>query len=310
MEEDCLACHNGGVAHTNVENDLRKLSSHRAIAPFSTHSPDEDPRFAPRHVECADCHNPHAVRPDELQIGVRPNGEVGPTTQFVSGVNRWGNPVPTSHYEYEICFKCHADNVVRPQTDIVRQVSQTNTRLELQTGNPSFHPVLGPRNSNEVVSLIPPLRPGSVIRCTDCHNSDSAGSFGGVDGPHGSIYEPLLADQYITRDFTAESPTSYALCYRCHDRASILGDESFPLHNVHVVRGRSPCSACHDPHGVRPAGGLGGDHTHLINFDLTIVSPVAGIGGPGIGFDDRGPNRGSCTLTCHGVTHVNFEYER
>ena len=311
MQDNCLACHDGGTARTNLASELRKPSSHRAIAPSSAHDPAEDPRVARPHVECADCHNPHAVRQDESLADRLPGGVVGPTTQFVSGVNRWGNPVSTATFEYEICFKCHGDNIARPdRSDIVRQAFQTNTRLEFQPNNPSFHPVVGPRGNSEVVSLISPLRVGSVIRCTDCHSSDSADRIGGVSGPHGSIYEPLLRDRYVTDDFTPESPQSYALCYRCHERASILGDESFPLHNAHVVRGRTPCSACHDPHGVRRTDAAGSDHTNLINFDLTIVQPVAGGGPRGIVFDDRGPNRGSCTLTCHGVSHVNFEYGR
>jgi len=42
-------------------------------------------------------------------------------------------------------------------------------------------------------------------------------------------------------------------------------------------------------------------HSHLINFDISIV------GGQRF-FVDTGRFSGACTLTCHGVRHVNFAY--
>jgi len=315
-EDNCLNCHRGGVARTNIETDLRKRSAHPVFASQGRHDPAEQSRLQRRHVECADCHNPHAVLP----IGLNPTANttqvlpapVGPTMQFVSGVDRSGRQIDKAHFEYEVCFKCHADSITRDFfADIQRQVYQTNTRLEFQTGNPSFHPVLGSRRNQEVVSLIAPMRVGSVIACTDCHNSDSASSMAPLQssGPHGSIYEPLLIDNYETDEFVSESPRAYALCYRCHDRASILGDESFPFHNEHVVRGRSSCAACHDAHGISRTQGSSRTNSNLINFDLGVVQP-AGAAGSRVIFEDRGVYQGSCTLTCHGVVHVNFEYGR
>ena len=313
-EENCLNCHSGGVARTNIATDLHKRSAHPVGRYTERHEPDEDPRSARRHVECSDCHNPHAVATNlRITLDRSLPGLVGPTTRLVSGVDRTGRPIDHARFEYEICFKCHADAATRPrQGDIIRQITQTNTRLEFQEGNPSFHPIIGPRGNEDVVSLIPPLRVNSIIGCTDCHNSDSSSTPGsdGAPGPHGSIYEPLLIDNYTTQDFTSESPRAYALCYRCHDRQSILGDESFPLHQVHIVRSRAPCSACHDAHGISRTQGNATTHSNLINFDLSIVQPVSGGLRSRIEFVDRGQYRGSCTLACHGVIHVGFEYGR
>ena len=130
----------------------------------------------------------------------------------------------------------------------------------------------------------------------------------GVNGPHGSIYAPLLIDNYSTRDFTTESARAYALCYRCHDRQSILSDQSFPLHSRHILRGRATCSACHDAHGISRTQGNSRNNSNLINFDRSIVQPASGGLGGRVEFEDLGPYRGSCTLTCHGVTHVRFQY--
>lgn len=310
-EQNCLNCHNGSVADTNIASEVNKPSAHRVELFHRRHDPNEDPRTMRRHVECADCHNPHAASPNLIGDSARTAPlTINPTMRFVSGLNRTGQPVDRARAEYEVCFKCHADAIAQSRRNaIARQITQTNTRLEFQTRNPSFHPVVGPRNNPDVVSLLPPYRVGSVIGCTDCHNSDLADS-GGPAGPHGSIYAPLLIDNYSTRDFTAESPRAYALCYRCHDRQSILADESFPLHRRHIVDSRTPCSACHDAHGISRTQGNSTNHSNLINFDRSIVQPASGGLGSRIVFQDLGPNRGNCTLTCHNVTHVGFEYGR
>ncbi|MEK7325708.1 MAG: hypothetical protein AAB217_10685, partial [Chloroflexota bacterium] len=175
-------------------------------------------------------------------------------------------------------------------------------------GNPSFHPVVLSSPSDETPSLIPGMARGAMIRCTDCHNNDSgprAGG-GGPDGPHGSNYEFLLERNYSVLDDGAESEVEYAMCYKCHQRSSILSDRSFAKHREHIVEERTPCSACHDPHGVSMTLTTGGDHTHLINFDTTIVRPEPRT--RKLEFRDLGRFAGSCTLVCHGETHINKDY--
>ena len=312
-EDNCLSCHNGSVARSNILSEVRKTSGHHVHRYQHQHDPNEDPRSMHRHVECVDCHNPHAVR---AAWDTRNDALVAPvvseTMRYVAGVSRTGRVLASSTFEYEVCFKCHADGVSRSmRPGIVRQVAQTNTRLQFQTTNPSFHPVVGPRRNSDVVSLLPPWRVGSVITCTDCHNSDRADDLSPVapTGPHGSIYEPILIDNYTTRDYTQESARAYALCYRCHDRDSILRDESFSLHEAHVVRGRTPCSVCHDAHGISRLQGNRSGHSNLINFDLSVVQAASGALGARIQYEDTGQYQGTCTLTCHGVTHVRFSYQ-
>lgn len=311
-EEGCLNCHSGTVAGLNIAGELGKRANHDGRYRTGVHDPAENPFTMRRHVECVDCHNPHAAFHDPVG---NVQGSLGQTVKgpnvHVSGVSITGRPVDDSTFLYEICFKCHGDGVARPRIRSSRQIAQTNTRLEFQRSNPSFHPVAGPRRNEDVVSLIPPLRVGSVISCIDCHNSDNARTAGGSgpNGPHGSIYEGLLVRNYRTDDFTVESAESYALCYGCHSRESILADESFPLHRTHVVDARTPCSVCHDAHGIYRGQGNSVNHSNLINFDLSVVQPAAAATGRRIEFVDRGRLAGSCTLTCHGVTHINFEYE-
>jgi len=103
----------------------------------------------------------------------------------------------------------------------------------------------------------------------------------------------------------AESAAAYALCYKCHDRTSILGDVSFREHSKHVTGANSPCSLCHDPHGVSSTQGNATNNSNLINFDRRFVTPSSsGI----LRFDDLGARRGRCYMTCHGKNHNPISY--
>ena len=294
-EDNCLVCHDGRIASTDIATQLAKRhvhpvqdfnGLHDAAESFSGSGP-------PKHVECEDCHNPH-------QVSDRPAADataVSGANQGVKGIDAGGQPTSAAQQIYEICFKCHADNNVSTQLPISRQVEQLNTRLEFAPGNPSFHPVVSPGINPDVPSLLQPLNTSSTIGCTDCHNSDESG---GPQGPHGSAYPYLLARNYETLDFTTESAVNYALCYQCHSRASILSDQSFAKHREHIVEERTPCSVCHDPHGISSLQQGSSDNSHLINFDLTVVQP----GANGLFFRDLGRFRGRCALVCHGEPHL------
>lgn len=310
-EDNCLNCHSGAVAHYNIASEIGKRSGHDPRFRTGVHDPTEVPFTMRRHVECVDCHNPHAAEHGTIGSVL---GTFGPTVKGpnmgAGGVTIGGREVEHARFVYEICFKCHADGIRRPRIRTRRQVSQTNTRLEFQPSNPSFHPVAGPRRNADVVSLLAPLRVGSIITCTDCHNSDNSRFAGGLgpNGPHGSINPPLLVRNYTTTDFTTESANAYALCYGCHDRNSILGDASFTHHRIHIVNVRAPCGVCHDAHGVYRAQGSGRNHSNLINFDLSVVSSAASPAGRRLEFVDTGRQSGNCTLTCHGAGHVGSTY--
>ncbi len=312
-EDNCLNCHSGAVAGFNIAGEIGKRSAHDVTLRTSVHDAAERFFSMRRHVECVDCHNPHAAGHNPLG---KVRGTLGQTVKspnlHVSGVTITGRATDNARFLYEICFKCHGDGASRPRLQTSRQISQTNVRLEFQRSNPSFHPVTGPRRNADVVSLIPPLRVGSVITCTDCHNSNSARSEGGSgpNGPHGSMFEPLLVRNYETADFTAESADAYALCYGCHRRESIRNDDSFSRHRKHVVDLQTPCSVCHDPHGVYRGQGGATNHSSLINFDLSVVTPADSPSGRKVEHVDTGRFSGSCTLTCHGSTHIGMPYSK
>jgi predicted CXXCH cytochrome family protein len=265
-------------------------------------------------VSCVDCHNPHRSSDTEAEAP-----HAGGALAGVSGVDRNGAEVSEVRYEYEVCLKCHGDQ--SSDFDFVpRVVPDTNKRRAFDPGNPSFHPVMAMGRATGVPSIPSALEPSmtasTMMYCSTCHADDEGGS----GGPHGSTYAPILRQRYDTADNTRESFENYALCYQCHDRSSILSDQSFRSktmgrtrtgggHRGHLEDG-APCSACHDPHGVSELDsgerGATGSHSHLVNFDKTIVAPRAGATYPV--FTDKGMSSGSCSLVCHGFDHDGTSY--
>jgi hypothetical protein len=222
----------------------------------------------------------------------------------VAGMNSSGVDIRAASYEYEVCFRCHADgNTLPPFVD--RWVVQNNTRYEFSSNAVSFHPVeISGKNPN-VPSLLPGWTTASLVRCSDCHGSDESQGLG-PKGVHGSVHMPLLVANYSTVDYTPESAEAYALCYTCHDRNSILNNESFSEHRKHIVEERTPCSACHDAHGISQIQGTSTGNTHLINFATQIVFPLSGQSQPV--YQDNGMGSGFCMLRCHNQDHAPANY--
>jgi len=302
-EENCAACHNGSVGDTNVMADFQQFSAHPVSETTQAHDPGEPAVVTNRHVECSDCHSAHASPVGGFEPGA-PGARAGqrPT---VRGVDLNNVEMRRATRGYQVCLRCHGDSPGKGTPRVRRQLDQDNVRLEIQPGNPSFHPIVTQGRNPDVPSLIAPLTPQSTMDCVDCHNSSSA-SGGGASGPHGSSFKPILAMNYVTSDYTPESPSNYALCYSCHSRNSILENESFTEHGRHVREENTPCSVCHDAHGVSSIQGNPLNNSHLINFDTTVVRPNAN---GRLRFVDEGRFRGSCDLSCHGVNHDGAAYE-
>ena len=301
VTETCVSCHDGSQpGAADILADLRKFFAH------DTDSPIDPPDPVPGHVTCANCHEPHTM----LSGGVATAPNAPPNFGRVLGVGASTGAPTTATYEYEVCFRCHGDATAATTSFVSRQLTQTNTRLEFGPSGPSFHPIEAPGRSSNVPSLKPGLTEGSMILCSDCHGSDTSRKAGGSgpDGVHGSNIRPLLLARYTTIDFTPESTSAYALCYRCHYRDGgngILQDRSFP-HRLHVVDERTPCSVCHDAHGISSAQGNRINNSHLINFDISVVFPDPASGR--LFYESMGSFSGSCTLTCHGVPHSPKSY--
>lgn len=276
-EELCFKCHGSGGKHKDIYSVLIKPSNHPVIQTSRYHQvgeelPERNPSM-PRHVSCYDCHNAHRSEAAEPVKGVR-------------GYSGKGAKIKRINNEYELCYNCHSDSANLPP--------DKNIALDFLPSNASYHPVETYGRNPFVPSLTRGYNASSIIKCSDCHGNDDPG---GPKGPHGSIYSPILKARY-ERVSGPESPSNYALCYQCHNRTSILNDESFKAHKTHIVYNQTSCAQCHDSHGSRV-------NPHLINFDYTAVFPnskgeLAYI--PGV------PGMPRCLLTCH-VGSNKFEHK-
>jgi predicted CXXCH cytochrome family protein len=297
-EDNCLSCHDGSVARGNIAAELTKISIHDVRATTGVHSPAEKASGMTKHVECTDCHDPHRAA-----AGTAVAPHIRPSTRGATGITGADTTLIEATYEFQICYKCHTGTATVRSPLISRVISNADLSQKLAPVNPSYHPVEASGKSTNVPSLLQPLKTTSIIYCTNCHNSDSIAQ--GTRGPHGSPYRPLLARNYALIDNTVESPTAYALCYGCHNRNSILANQSFKLHKLHIVDKKTPCYLCHDPHGISATQGTTRNNVHLINFNNTAVLPFNKTGPV---YVSRGTNRGSCTLRCHNFNHSNLSY--
>lgn len=287
-EQNCYSCHSGTVAAKDVASEFTKASVHPITLTSGIHDPTEDAINPPRHIECADCHNPHAAK---SASATAPNASGALTG--VRGVDISGAVVKPLTKEYELCFRCHADSGNRGPARVTRQNVETNTRHEFDPANVSFHPVVTAGKNPSVPSLLPPWSAASLVYCTDCHNNDQGPGAGtantGPSGPHGSAYLPILERQLLLTDLTPYNQDNFALCFKCHSPSVVVSDQttSWKHHKKHIEDFRGACTTCHDAHGST--------QPHLINFNTTYVQPYNNV----LNFTDTGVNSGNCTLSCH-----------
>ena len=224
-----------------------KTDEHQPI--FTTHVPEPETVLnTSKHVECADCHNPHRVQalPGNVHEGSK-------------GISLSGSVVvddaTTDLKQYEVCFRCHGDTFatfIPPAA--TRPPSGSNKRLEFQTTNGAFHPVGGQgRNQSTFLNNVLDGPDGqlkgndwqgnrlnrfSTLLCTDCHNNEQTAdvngsarnSPSGPKGPHGSQNARMLrANLSFTVGTTGGAPfggyntNNFALCFLCHDEQRLRG---------------------------------------------------------------------------------------
>jgi predicted CXXCH cytochrome family protein len=285
-EQNCYSCHSGTVAAKNIAGEFGKASIHPITLTSGVHTPNEDAINAPRHVECADCHNPHAARYATATVPTAP----GSLTD-VRGVTSGGGVVQSLQNEYELCFRCHGDSGNRGPARVTRQFVQTNTRLEFDPSSASYHPVVAPGRDASSPSLLPPWSPASRMYCGDCHNNNQGPGAGntGPKGPHGSAFVPILERQLLLTDLIPYNQANSALCFKCHSSSVVVSETStsWQYHQKHIVEFRAACTTCHDSHAST--------QPNLINFNTTYVQPYNGV----LRYVSTGPNHGNCTLSCH-----------
>lgn len=300
-ENNCLDCHNGNVASTNIEMEVNKMYGHNVYKYNKIHDPLEQTETSSMHIECEDCHNPHATN-NSLAEAPFASGAIAK----VKGIDQNGIPVEEIQYEYELCYRCHSASNLKPASNISRELANNDIRLDFDPTNVSFHPIVEARNNPDVTSLISPYTQSSQIYCTDCHSSNGDKS---PAGPHGSIYPQILKYSY-NKNINEQNSLpensdlnfEFALCAQCHSMDEIKISHG-TMNTGHVLY-KTNCGTCHDPHGFQ--GGNPLNNSFLINFDLKVISANTN-GDRNIFMNGNGS--GNCNFSCHSHNHVSSVYE-
>jgi predicted CXXCH cytochrome family protein len=318
----CSPCHGGtniAPALRNVMGDFSKTYSHPTTRVSGVHDPMESlPVNSARHAECADCHNPHAATAESSLTGVSGYDATGPQ-----------RPATT---QYQICMKCHADSLNKPQNTSYAVYGRTPSRypqgilpggygqnpampsdeynVRLQFSGTIGHNVMGTSivttqnttlraymlNIDGTNNTNRPLTSTSVIYCTDCHSNDQSRAFNGsgANGPHGSAYPHLLQMNLYQEPASGGSGNSSAGRALCNKCHNLSNLSNLRPHGPHMSYG---CTTCHDPHGV--IGGNATSNRAMINFDTAIVRK----GSTYYGYFYNGTGQKGCYLSCHGAGH-------
>ncbi|MBI5467305.1 MAG: hypothetical protein HY975_03810 [Candidatus Kerfeldbacteria bacterium] len=299
-ETFCYQCHGseaeraamrsaGKLSELAQASDMRREFAKPYRHPVQEYSgpPQGKPTFGvstatARRAECADCHNPH----ERIQPGPK-------TVYQVSGFTLAGQYVEKSLAEYQVCLKCHAEMAGLDGSD--RSLGRS-----FSVSAVSQHPVTRAASGKRSPSLASSAST-ILMKCSDCHTNDD---LSGPRGPHGSNYRFMLSGNYDIDQYAQESPFAFQFCYSCHDRMSLLSNQSFPLHREHIlgdparnVRGTS-CYSCHSSHSSA-------DNQNLIRFNPEAVSrDHSGR----LMYIQTGQGSGECYLTCHGHEHAPARY--
>jgi predicted CXXCH cytochrome family protein len=279
----CFQCHGSTpVAAKNIAAVSSRTYRHPLEASTSTILHDAtEVRLSPtnfsgarRHVDCADCHNPHggasglhATGTNQINPGVLagvPGVEPSAYPAVLSATGRYPmTSAPQTAYvvsdpavrEYQICFKCHSSYAfgATPPTS-PSGGPETDVAAEVNPNNRSYHPIVGPPHMRVAASnLVAPWNTttsATRMYCSDCHGNNEATSATAPQGVHGSSNPYML--RFASAAWSTTSPTlssaSTSFCCNCHSAATIRS-----TNRVHGVGSHSsrPCQACHSatPHG-------------------------------------------------------------
>ena len=351
----CFSCHAAAGPGTDVEtvfaatvNTATRFFKHDVAATNAVHRIGEnqgaDFGGANRHVECEDCHDPHASA-----RGIASAPMLQREMDHIPGVDPvWIAPGAPAGYtwldgaerEYQVCFKCHSSFTELPAylpdgwdgnayvPDGLRKLTYAGSgqvldsrdlAQEFNPYNDSFHPVVtqGRNQSIPPGSFVNGWSAASMVYCSDCHTN--ANPAAGGEGPHGSPLLHLLngSDDYQTADPDSPSLSGSELCFDCHDRDDYLSgrgtETNFArnranLHRQHANNGT--CYLCHDTHGS--------EQLHLLNLDSSIeldsntyfLSGYDGTPTNSQTFWQISPDRSekTCWLVCHGHDHGRSSY--
>ena len=282
--EDCTKCHQ---AHSSSHEHLLSMGTRELC--LSCHE-DVGTSLAtmahphkPAQEDCLKCHTPHSS--NNIRVLNKPVKDLcvscheemkkvvegashphGAVTDERSCAN-CHSPHASSHVKQLVkdpiatCLSCHDKPIVVNEKKTVPAANEVAVE--------EFHKH-GPINEG---------------KCIECHDI------------HGGSHDKLLVAPYETSFYQKYSETTYALCFKCHDRALVttaptedktgFRQGSRNLHAVHVnstEQGRS-CRACHNIHASRHE---------------TMIADSVSFGQWNLPLNyKKTPTGGSCAPGCH-----------
>ena len=253
VADTCLTCHNGSASGAN----RAPISPSPLAAPYThdTKPAGQSRRPHPQQLRLQrlprTAHHEAAPRPPNA--GPRHPGHA---RQNRRRHHRRRRDRRTAQYEYEVCFKCHADNAANITTRVSRAITQANMRLRFaptavslpprrrqgqEPQRPLAPPSVTPTHFHDLLHRLPRLR----------HASKKAGGSGAQRPPrlhlprpppgplrhrrpHALLHHRLRPLLQMPRQHRWSSPTR----------------GPFPKHKSARPDDQAPCSACHDSHGI------------------------------------------------------------
>lgn len=282
LEEWCDRCH---ADHTSATPGL--LAADEPQLCLACHKDTEIHAGSLVHPanagRCTTCHDPHRsdvrhlLRNDEMRRGcIQCHGEDLARQREKPHHHRYFDP----EKECGSCHFAHANSAGTYLRPNVGETCLTCHDMALQIDGRKLDNI--GRQLQTAAVVHPPAGQGL---CQACHT------------PHGSVQESLLKDSYPAGNYEQYDRANYALCWQCHDAATVEADttrtatqfrnDATNLHNTHVVKfgkGRA-CHLCHTAHAA--------DRPHLLRETIRFGSWA----GP---FDYQPqPDGGTCTTACH-----------
>lgn len=288
----CLQCHGNGTlgvqapGASDVATAISLTYGHNVDDYIGRHSDREDALTSTsRHVECADCHDPHAAQAGMHTLG---SSEAGTALLGATGVSPvWGGGnwttasgyeatriVGSDSYEAYVCLRCHStysdmkltfQTVVDPTLGYTQIIGVNSTDLsrEFNPANQSGHNIVGSRTNfpkegpSDGLAYDWPFpsdtqafRGGTGLTKNSmltCTDCHSS-EVGGVSGPHGSSTPFNLVADGVYDSYSGTYKRWYQTTLDEWDTEFLCGRcHKKTSNSVHGVarHGYFTCSSCH-----------------------------------------------------------------
>lgn len=271
---DATAAYGGGAvgpAATGIYDEFTKDAARNAAGQFGVHpinrntaandrttwwhlrATDTFDWGGNRHVECTDCHNPHAAKAglhtnEDSKAGNVLLGAYGAAITYAPlTYTAVQQTAARTNYEYEICMRCHSGYTTGlPANNAPDRL--TNVAADFNPAQRAIHPVMGRGKLTADTTLVAGVWVNgwdtrSYVTCSDCHYVH-----GQPTGDYAQFQDAMLRTSNPAG--AAAIDIDHVVCYLCHnfDVYSASGT------NQAWSRASHPVAASHDDNAANAYG--------------------------------------------------------